>query len=460
MGGIVMYRRTCFWISALLLFVFFGAPVTSAADQPIAIFHAFDQNYNDVNGFVCKLADQGYSHIQIAPAQRSNPKEPNEWYFRYQPVEYGKIEGRGSEDDLKRLIDKANSCGFKVIADIVFNHMASISDFNFSDFSEFNDKKYFHDRCSIVYNDNNRDKELICWIGDLPDLNQSIDHVRDVHKAHLKKLLDLGIGGFRFDAAKHMPHDIVKEYIKFIDDNSNGNAWNYLEVIDDNDTKAEDYNDIAAVEDFKLYRSMKSGFELSGDLRTFPPEAVPDSRSVTFGENHDTINYLKSASGLLFHKDAISPHDDRSDAQLASAFVLARESGTPLIFNEDNLIPYIPTGVRFRRIMHDRGKEGRNVKENILKLIDSPTMLVMERGSEGFLVLNKATEKFDTPELDLTLTNLEGCYRELRGNFTVAVEKRGDKKYVTRWGAPSRGGMEVFGRDALYFTREPFDQCQ
>ena len=71
-----------------------------------------------------------------------------------------------------------------------------------------------------------------------------------------------------------------------------------------------------------------------------------------------------------------------------------------------------------------------------------------------------AAEKLDVPVLDLTLTNLEGCYRELRNDFNVAIERRGDKKFVTRWGTWSRGGMAVEGRDALYFIREPWSQCQ
>ena len=262
-----MYHRTYSSISALLLFVLFGSPVTSAAEQPIAIFHAFDQPYNDINTIVCQLARQGYSHIQIAPAQRSNDpnsKKPDEWFYRYQPVEYGKIDGRGSETDLKKLIDKARSCDreIKVIADVVFNHMASTNDFQSMDFPEFS-KEDFHDQCKINFNDGNRRTEVDCWLGeDLPDLNQSREHVREVQKAHLKKLIDLGIGGFRFDAAKHMPNDVVKEYIDFIDRESNGNTWNYLEVIEDDDTKAEDYNGIAAVEDYILYHSMKQVFDL------------------------------------------------------------------------------------------------------------------------------------------------------------------------------------------------------
>jgi alpha-amylase len=177
--------------------------------------------------------------------------------------------------------------------------------------------------------------------------------------------------------------------------------------------------------------------------------------STPFGENHDTIRSLNPDY-------AINPYNDRSDSFLATAYVLARESGTPLVFNEDNLkVPYIKYGVAFRGIMRQRGAEGKNVHENVLAVSKSPGVLIMERGPEGFLALNKAAEKFDVAALDLTLTNIEGCYRELRNNFTMAVEKRDDyKKYITRWGTWSRGGMEIQARDALYFIREPWEMCK
>lgn len=280
--------------------------------------------------------------------------------------------------------------------------------------------------------------------------------VTDIQKAHIRKLLDLGIDGFRFDAAKHMPPDVVKEYIDYIDNECKGQCWNYLEVIEDGDTRAEDYNRIAAVTDFILYRSMKRAFSFGGDLRTLRiPQAVDDPRSVTFGRNHDTIRQLNPAH-------AIDPYDNATDAYLATAFVLAREGGAPLIFNWDNFDnAFIRYGVTFRRIMRQRGEMGGNVRENVLAAVDSPTVLVMERGNEGFFVVNKGPDTCDIPALDLTLTNLEGCYRELRNNFNVAIERRDNgKKYVTRWGTWDRGGMEVKGRDALYFIREPWSQCQ
>jgi alpha-amylase len=457
------------WILSILSFqsiFLFVSPVDAfAAEQPTAIFHAFNQKYKDVEGFVCELQKQGYSHVQISPAQKSNPGD--QWWKRYQPVDYSVIKGLGSENDLRNLTTQAHSCNVKVIADVVFNHMANLDgNDGFEDVSKFPDLSIGDFKtparnpgqrpCEVGdrngYQDGNQNSELDCWLGGLPDLNFT-ENVKKIQKAHLKKLLSLGVDGFRFDAAKHMPKEVVKEYIDFINSESSGRAWNYLEVIEDQDTKAEDYNWIAAVTDFRLYNSMKDIFTFSGDVRSLPANAVNDRRSVTFGANHDTI--------LALNDKAINPYNDITDSHLATSYVLAREGGTPLILNEHNLVaPYLKHGVRFREIMSQRGREGGSVKENILRVANSKTVAMMQRGDEGFFVVNKGADRSDVPALDLTLTDLEGCYRELRNNFTVAIERRNGKKFVSRWGTWRRGGMEVQGRDALYFVREPFEQCQ
>ncbi|WP_445637582.1 alpha-amylase family glycosyl hydrolase [Nostoc sp. DSM 114161] len=436
---------------------------TLAAEKPTAIVHAFNSHYSDIEKFVCEIGKQGYSHIQISPAQKSNPAP--EWWARYQPVDYSIIEGRGSLLNLKNLINQAHSCNVKVIADVVFNHMANLSsDEDFEDLTQFpgisvtdfnsDSNRLGKKPCNINYSDGNRNSEINCWLGGLPDLIFT-SNVKTIQKAHLKKLLDLGIDGFRFDAAKHMPADVIKEYIDYVDLYSQGKAWNYLEVITDSDTSAENYNWIAAVTDYVLYNSMKNAFSFGGDLRSLRvPTSINDPRSVTFGSNHDTIREINS--------NPINPYSDSSDSLLATAYVLAKESGIPLILNMDNTgTSFIKYGVKFRQIMHQRENQGKNIKENVLAAIDSPTVLLMERGSEGFFVVNKGENKFNIPALDLTLTNLDGCYRELRNNFTVAIE-RGDrqKKFITRWGSWNRGGIEVEKRDALYFIREPFNQCQ
>lgn len=119
---------------------------------------------------------------------------------------------------------------------------------------------------------------------------------------------------------------------------------------------------------------MKKAFSFGGDLRSLRiPVAVDDPRSVTFGRNHDTIRELND--------QAINPYNEPSDAFLATAYVLARQRGTPLILNWDNYdVPYIQYGVKFRQIMQQRGSTGGNVTENVLAVIDDPTVLLMERG--------------------------------------------------------------------------------
>jgi alpha-amylase len=447
-------------LAAAVCLALSSSPPAAAADQPRAIFHAFDQPFTEIEGFVCELANQGYSHVQIPPAQRSSTPT-GEWYFRYQPIDFNSIEGRGNEAALKRLIDKAHSCKVKVIADVVFNHMTSHPDFVRLDKFPGLQRSDFHGRCDINYKDGKTDTEVECWLnGDLPDLKQESVRVREVQKKHIKKLLALGIDGFRFDAAKHMAPAFMKEYIDFIDQQSHGNTWNYLEVIGDADTPLTRYSGIAAVTDFTLYDTLTAAFKASGDVRALRvPTALDDARSVTFGGNHDTRRKIGNHERNSF---AINPCDEGtpSDCHLAGAYVLARESGTPLVLNEDNLVPYIRAGVKFRQVMQERGRESKNVREHVLAVVDSPTLLVMERGEEGFFVLNKAAEVFDVSGLDMTLTHLEGCYRELRNNFTVAIERNiARRKYVTRWGTRARGGMQVHGRDALYFIRDPIQGC-
>ena len=179
-----------------------------AADQPVAIFHAFNQPYAEVEAFVCDLAEQGYSHVQIAPAQKSNPSP--EWWARYQPVDYSIIEGRGPEADLLNLVDTAHSCGMKVIADVVFNHMAHMPEFDTLDFPQFN-SRHFHPQCDINYHDGDNLSELKCWLGDLPDLNQDDPEVRSVHFEHIERLLDIGVDVIARESDSPEPDKLAEE---------------------------------------------------------------------------------------------------------------------------------------------------------------------------------------------------------------------------------------------------------
>jgi len=169
----------------------------------------------------------------------------------------------------------------KVIADVVFNHVSSMDEYKGLDKFPGLAPADFHGQCGIDYS--KRDSVLNCWLGgDLPDLDQSRPGVQDVQKAHIRKLLSLGIDGFRFDAAKHIDAALVKDYIDLIDRESNGRTWNYLEVIEDDGTQATDYNSIAAVTDFVLYKeSLRKAFGFGGDLRSSSAEITTPCRRIT-----------------------------------------------------------------------------------------------------------------------------------------------------------------------------------
>jgi alpha-amylase len=424
-------------------------PTREDPGAPVAIFHAFDLNLRDVEEFVCDLVDQGYSHVQIAPLQRSNPSP--EWWARYQPIDYSVIEGRGSEADLRRLVLHAHVCDMKVIADVVFNHMADTERFRSLDFPGISHEN-FHPRCPISFADGNRDSELNCWSGGLPDLDQTKPAVQMAHKRHLERLLKLGVDGFRFDSAKLMSPSILQIYLDHAARFSGGRAWSYLEVIEDDDTSAGDYGKLAPVTDYPLYQLVQQAVQAKGDLRSLRTRAPAKVPTVTFGRTHDTIRGL--------NEFRLAPHDDRTDAFLATAFVLAGQAGVPLVFGMDSKdSPLIRAGVKFRHLLRKRAAGGANVGERILN-IDSPSLLIMERGGEGFFVLNNSESAYGADVFDVTQSSLQGCYLELRTNLKVVVEQRDGQKQVARWGSLNRGGIQVAARDALYFISAPASDCR
>lgn len=107
------------------------------------------------------------------------------------------------------------------------------------------------------------------------------------------------------------------------------------------------------------------------------------TRRVTFGSNHQTRNQLGQGATNQF---ALKPCDKIGPqyCALADAYVLAREEGIPLVLAEDNLFPLVQAGVKFRRVVMERRRRGQTTRESLLRVIDSPNVLMMERGGEGF----------------------------------------------------------------------------
>jgi alpha-amylase len=421
-----------------------GEPPALDSRTPVAIYQAFDQQASELEGSVCDLAGQGYSHVQLPPLQRS--KDTPEWWSRYQPIDYAVLAGRGTEAEVRRLVQRAHICDLKVIADVVFNHMA---DGRTLDSFPGLPRGSFHPRCPIAFGD--RQSEVNCWISSLPDLDQTKPAVQRAQYGHLDKLLGLGIDGFRFDSARHMDPSIVKAYVDHVMDRSYGKAWNYVEVIGDGSGVANEYGRIAPVTDYERYQVVKAALEGRGDLRSLGAGPRVEVPTVTFGRTHDNIRGLNEFS--------IAPFSERLDAFLATAFILASEAGVPVVFGLDSKdSALVREGVMFRKWLRRKSSGRDSAAERILP-IDTPSLLIMERGALGFFVLNKAEAPFDADDVDVTHTNLEGCYTQIGRRQTVLVERRGAGKRVTRWGTTGTG-IHVAPRDAMYFVSATTGECE
>lgn len=193
------------------------------------IVHLFEWKFSDV-ALECErfLGPRGYGGVQLSPVneyvivQRGSTRP---WWERYQPVSFKIVSRSGNEQDFLDMARRCNAVGVRLYVDIIINHMAmhpgdygdgvghgvggSTSvprdrDFPAVPFSSWD----FNPSCQIS-DWNNAIEIRNCELFGLPDLNQGLPWVRDRAVEFLDHLIDLGVAGFRVDAAKHMwPQDM------------------------------------------------------------------------------------------------------------------------------------------------------------------------------------------------------------------------------------------------------------
>jgi len=438
------FLKVCFQLAiAFCIALIISYPTPAKAD---VIYQAFNETFQQVRDEVPELTEQGYTHIQISPPQLSNSSQ--EWWGRYQPIDFTVLESPlGNENDLKELIDAAHQQGQKIVIDVVLNHMANESPYSDSlQYPRFS-RQDFHPQACI--RDDDRYLVTHGWLGgncDLPDLNTESEYVREQGKQYLQKLLSLGADGFRFDAIKHIEPEYFQDVLQVVP----SDKYLYGELIEGRANDSFLYTGIRDIDisDYPLLATMKQAFGFGGDLRSLiEPQssngALPGVNAVTFAQTHDTVKGrdLYDAFGL-----------EAQDVILANAYILARQDGFPLIYNEDAEDSIVLAGISFHEQMLGQPQYFRNGNE-ISQGADSPNLLFIERGSNGLAIINKAGKSFDVetaliPGLDV------GCYRELRSGLTFSVTAdRNGQKSITRWGTSDRGGIQIDPRNALFFVQ-------
>jgi alpha-amylase len=409
-----------------------------------------------------ELKRLGYSHVHVSPPQQSNERVLT-WWGRYQPIDFSFIKGPlGTEEEFRQMNAAADQLDIAIIADVVLNHTIDLTDvpegsvtFNpatgemiIYDFPLFGPSD-FHPRCSI--DDSNLNSVRNCWLDNRnADLKTETTRVREIARTYLKKLVDLGVDGFRFDAAKHIEPDFFADVLAAVP-----NTFAFGEVIESDPQKFPQTEAIAFY-DFPLVATMKRAFSFGGDLDVLrnpaaQNRALPDAKAVTFVRNHDIDRGQARDRGLHEGAQGIygigwnGPGGELTEADilLAYGYIFGRKGGVPYVFvdmepttegdkrndrfDDERIVAFI----RFHNLCLDEEAGGPRPEEPVS--LGSENAIAWQRGKDRLVMINKSGENLPLHHLQTTLK--PGRYVEVHEGWLLEV--RSDST-IEQWELPAQ----------------------
>ncbi|XP_059474343.1 alpha-amylase B-like [Neocloeon triangulifer] len=313
------------------------------------IVHLFEWKWADIaNECENFLGPQGFGGVQISPPTENAVVEPRPWWERYQPISYNFVTRSGDEAELADMISRCNAAGVRIYPDIIFNHMTGPAEFltgTGGSTAEPNNKNFpgvpysaidFNPSCDITnYDDpyNVRDCELV----GLKDLAQSTDYVRAKIAEMLNRLIDMGVAGFRIDAAKHMwPGDmqVILDQLHDLNPdhgfNPGSRAFIAQEVIDFGGgvVSHTDYLSLGRITEFRFSQEIGRAFRGLNELKWLVSWGegwgfMASGSALAFVDNHDN---QRGGGDILTYKQP-------KNYKMATAFNLAHTYGTPRIMS-------------------------------------------------------------------------------------------------------------------------------
>jgi len=326
-------------------------------DQPIAtnrtaFVQLFEWKWTDV-ARECEdyLGPKGFAAVQVSPPNEhawitSGDGAPYPWWMRYQPVSYSLDRSRsGSRAEFIAMVNRCNTAGVGIYVDAVINHMTSGAGTTSSAGNDpWGVESYprvpygandFHATCTVSnYQDANNVQS--CQLVGLQDLDTGASYVRGKIADYLVDLANLGVKGFRVDAAKHISPTDLGAIITAVNARVATPPFWFLEVIGASGEAVQPSqyfglgNNLATVTEFgygpQLFGKFAGG--RLADLRTFGETwgLMPSNKAVAFTDNHDKQrghggggNYLTYHNGPTY--------------DLANVFMLAWPYGYPVIMS-------------------------------------------------------------------------------------------------------------------------------
>ncbi len=336
-------------------------------NQADVILHAFDWPYQKVADHAQQIALLGYHSVLISPPMKS--PDDQQWWMRYQPQDYRVIDNPlGNKTDFVAMLQALTLAGIKLYVDVVFNHMANEahlrSDLNYpnADIMQqyqqqadyFREQTLFGDLSHPLFTE--ADFEAAFAITDWLDAKQvqtgrltggegdpglptlaPTPHVIAQQRAYLQALKQLGVQGFRIDAAKHMQSQHLQQVWS---DDICQDVKVFAEIITGGGQGHPEYETFLApfiqhpqfkAYDFPLFHTLLNVFKHGSGMQQLlnmeqQGQCLAAQQAITFAVTHDIPN------NGIFRSQMMTPEQEL----LVYSYLLGCSDGTPLIYTDLN----------------------------------------------------------------------------------------------------------------------------
>ncbi|MFE1953372.1 alpha-amylase family protein [Streptomyces sp. NPDC059524] len=438
----------------------------AAADTGVAngdvIANLWQWNWKSVGKECTDVLDPaGYGAVQVAPPEESLKQQNFYWWDVYQPYSY-KLDSRfGSAGDFKDMIDTCHAAGIEVYTDAVINHTAAQTGTGYAgttigdryDTPDY-DPADSDDCRKTIANWSDQYEVQHCELLGMPDLDTGEQGVRDKIAGFLNTQIDLGVDGFRVDAAKHIETGDLNAIVGALHTTTSGDApYITQEVYPGNPPALGDYYNNGDVLDFTYAAAMKSQFQ-GGDIANLASFGsswglADEAHSNTFVTNHDT----ERNGYTLSYKDGAT-------ATLANVFQLARGYGRPSVYaawtfdqsdqappNDGNgFVTGTDCGSGWACVDRDAAVAGmvgwhNAVGDAQVANWQSPASNVIGfgRGDKGFVALNNTS---DAHTFTYSTGLPDGTYANVIDGGATSVTVSGGKAELT---VPAKGAVAFHG---------------
>lgn len=422
------------------------------------ILHAWSWNFPTIAKNMKQIADAGFTMVQTSPTQACfspeggnkkifDEKEGN-WYHYYQPTDWTIGNNIvGSREQMVEMMDSAKKYNIRIIVDVLPNHTAfdinTVTDKFYK--AVGGRKKMFHtDGLKGITDYNDRYQCTLQGTGGLPDVNTENPSFQKYYMQYVNDLISLGVGGFRYDTAKHIgvhsdPVD-KKAGVKKNDfwDVATGrksvkgvklavpydSLFVYGEVLQDKNVPEAEYADYfgqtASSYGHVLREAIDKRSAKNIDLNNWYHSVAPEHLT-TWVESHDTYCNAHESAHLT---------DDQ--IRVGWVFLTARQNGIPLFYSRpmnstrdnyygDNILgargndeffhPEVVAVNKFRKDM-----AGQN---EMITISEDGEILTVNRGNKGAAIVN-LSDKANPVNIKTSLP--DGTYNDKVYGTTFVVE--------------------------------------